>query len=231
MPQILIVDDDHAHARSVHELLAHYGLGSDVLHAGTAAIAQLQAGNYELLLLDLDIPDMSGLDVLSAMRAKNITTRTIILSGESSLDNVTPILRLGAFDFVRKPFAPDALLACINRALEQSRLERENTEISARAEASNRLHRFLVEASPDLIYVLDEQGRFRLANNQLKTVFDYDAQKLKGQPWQDLFKGRVNSDINYRFNERRTDERATTCLLYTSPSPRDQRGSRMPSSA
>lgn len=212
--RILIVDDDIAHARSVHELLGHYHLTSDVLNEGRAALGSLNTGAYELLLLDLDIPDMPGIDLLQAMRAQNITTRTIILSGESSLDNVTPILRLGAFDFIRKPFEPAALIACVNRALDQTRLERENAEITARAEASNRLHRFLVEASPDLIYVLDEQGRFRLANNQLKDVFDYDARSLKGQPWQDLFTGELDDDINFRFNERRTDMRATQQLEF-----------------
>ncbi len=213
-PTILIVDDDVAHARSVRDLLAHYGLGADTLNQGSAAIAQLQAGSYDLLLLDLDIPDMPGLDVLNAMREQDIATRTVILSGESSLDNVTPILRLGAFDFVQKPFEPAALVACVKRALEQTRLERENAEITARADASNRLHRFLIEASPDLIYVLDEHGRFRLANDQLKEIFDFDARNLKGQHWQTLFNGALQSDINYHFNERRTDERATQQLEF-----------------
>lgn len=212
MPTILIVDDDVAHARSVSALLAHYGLGANTLNQGSAAIAQLQAHHYDLLLLDLDIPDMSGLEVLNAMRAQDITTRTIILSGESSLDNVTPILRLGAFDFVRKPFEPEALVACVKRALDQTRLERENAEITARAEASNRLHRFLIEASPDLIYVLDEEGRFRLANNQLKEIFDLDAQSLKGKHWESMFTGSLQNDINHHFNERRTAERATRQL-------------------
>jgi len=157
---------------------------------------------------------MPGIEVMQSMRANNLQTRTIILSGESSLDNVTPILRLGAYDFIRKPFEPEALIACVNRALAQSRLERENAEISARADASNRLHRFLIEASPDLIYVLDEKGQFRLANNQLRDLFDYDAALLKGKPWQDLFTSELPDNIVHHFNERRTGERATHQLEF-----------------
>ena len=210
----MIVDDDIAHARSVKQLLAAYGLGADQLNSSSQTINQLQAGNYDLLLLDLDMPDMPGIDVLRAMRDNDLMTRTIILSGESSLDNVTPILRLGAFDFIRKPFEPEALIACINRALEQTRLERENAEISARADASNRLHRFLIEASPDLIYVLDEHGHFRLANNQLRDLFDYDAANLKGQRWEALFKSDLPERMTHHFNERRTGDRATHQLEF-----------------
>ncbi len=184
------------------------------MHQSTATIDELNRGQYDLLLLDLDMPDMPGIEVMQSMRANNLHTRTIILSGESSLDNVTPILRLGAYDFIRKPFEPESLIACINRALAQSRLERENAEISARADASNRLHRFLIEASPDLIYVLDEEGQFRLANNQLRDLFDYDAATLKGQPWQNLFTSELPDNIANHFNERRTGERATHQLEF-----------------
>jgi len=213
-PPILIVDDDAAHARSVQQLLAAYGLDASRLHNSTETSAELAQGNYDLLLLDLDMPEMPGIEVLQDMRANSLHTRTIILSGESSLDNVTPILRLGAYDFIRKPFEPEALVTSVKRALEQTRLERENAEISARADASNRLHRFLIEASPDLIYVLNEQGQFRLANNQLRDLFDYDASTLKGQPWQNLFANELPSTIAHHFNERRTGERATHQLEF-----------------
>ena len=208
------MDDDAAHAKSVQQLLAAHRLEAKTLNQGKATADELARGNYDLLLLDLDMPGMPGVKVLENMRANNLQTRTIILSGESSLDNVTPILRLGAYDFVRKPFEPEALIACINRALAQSRLERENAEITARADASNRLHRFLIEASPDLIYVLDEQGNFRLANNQLRDLFDYDAATLKGQPWQRLFANELPEQIAHHFNERRTGERATHQLEF-----------------
>jgi len=204
-----VVDDDPVHARSVQELLSAYRLEAKVLHKSSTTIDELAQGNYDLLLLDLDMPEMPGIEVMRNMRENQLQTRTIILSGESSLDNVTPILRLGAYDFIRKPFEPEALIACVNRALAQTRLERENAEISARADASNRLHRFLIEASPDLIYVLDEHGQFRLANNQLRDLFDYDAATLKGQPWQSLFTNEVPDTIAHHFNERRTGDRAT----------------------
>ena len=213
-PSILIVDDDVAHARSVQQLLAQYDLPARVLNQGSQVLEVLQETPFELLLLDLDIPDLPGVQVLQQMRSKGFATRTIIVSGESSITQVTPILRLGAFDYIHKPFDPEALIACVRRALDQSRLERENAEISARADASNRLHRFLIEASPDLIYVLDELGRFRLANNQLRDVFDYEANSLKGKAWQSLFTGQLLTDLTNHFNERRTGARGTHQLEF-----------------
>ena len=198
----------------MQQLLAHYGHSATTLNQSGKTTAELEQGRYELLLLDLDMPDLPGIEVMREMRASDLNTRTIILSGESSLDNITPILQLGAYDFIRKPFEPEELLACINRALAQSRLERENAEISARAEVSNRLHRFLIEASPDLIYVLDEEGNFRLANNQLQDLFNYTSSNLKGKNWRQLFAGDLPADIDHHITERRTGTRATNQLEF-----------------
>lgn len=208
-PRILIVDDDEAHATSVRDLFDAYDLTSDMLHRGAPALDLLAKGGYQLLILDLDIPDLPGIEVLTALVERSINIRTIILSGESSLDNVTPILRLGAFDYIRKPYVPAELMSSVNNALAQNRLERENEQMNLRADASNQLHRFLVEASPDLIYVLDEQGRFRLVNNQLSDVLGFQNQELRGTQWQGLFGNPTHEQLQHRFDERRRGTRAT----------------------
>ena len=180
-----------------------------MLHRGTPALDRLADQTYSLLILDLDIPDLPGIEVLTAMVERSLDIRTIILSGESSLDNVTPILRLGAYDFIRKPYVPAELMKSVNNALAQNRLERENEKMNLRAEASNQLHRFLVEASPDLIYVLDELGRFRLVNNQLRDVLGFAEHELKGTQWQRLFGESAHETLARRFDERRRGARAT----------------------
>ena len=232
---ILVVDDDARHARSVCDLLAAYDLRAEPLHDASRALDVLADGAYELLILDLNMPGVSGLDVLRALLARNLDVRTIVYSGEESLANITPILRLGAFDFVRKSATPAELLGSVRSALEQNRLQRENAAISARADRSNTLHRFLVESSPDLIYVLDSDGCFDLANNPLRDLFGADGEALRGQHWTTLFQGQVRcvpppqgvatlaenpvepaaatlegvALLRHRFDERRRGRRAT----------------------
>jgi DNA-binding NtrC family response regulator len=88
----------------------------------------------------------------------------IVVSADDVIDSAIGALRRGAYDFVRKPYQPEELLRTVDNALQRKRLERTNALISARLERSERLHRYLVDHSPDIIYTVDEEGRFTYLN-------------------------------------------------------------------
>jgi PAS domain S-box-containing protein len=213
---ILIVDDDAKHGRSVRDLLAAHNYPADVAVSGQEGLAKLQAAAatdapYQVLILDLHIPDLSGVDILRAINKHEIDVKTIVLSGERELATVTPILRLGALDYLRKPFQVEELLTSVANAIARYQLEQENRVMHREAEESSTLYEFLLNASPDLVYMLDSEGNFRFINNQLEGVFDVDYEELIGSPWQSLLAGHeaLAETLDHSFNERRTGVRAT----------------------
>lgn len=213
---ILIVDDDALHGRSVRDLLAAHKYPADVETTGRAGLqrlisAQASDNAYDVLILDLHIPDMSGVEVLTEARANGVTAKTIILSGEEELSSVAPVIALGAYDYIRKPFDPHQLINSVSNALSRSQLERENAHMQLQAEENAKLYEFLLNASPDLVYMLDAEGCFKFANERLKRIFNYSANDLLGQPWQVLFEQNpeLRTALGHQINERRAGARAT----------------------
>ncbi len=122
---------------------------------GAKGLRRIKADAIDVLILDLDMPNMSGIDVLQALGADTNGLKTIVVSGESHVEKITPILRLGAYDYLPKPYEPEQLLASVRNAVTRTRLERENRAMLDEKEATNRRDAFLINASPDLIYMLD----------------------------------------------------------------------------
>ncbi len=213
-PRILIVDDDTAHAASVRDLLSAHQYPAATISDSTTVIEALQQHDYHVLLLDLNMPGLTGLEVLDAIKSAGVNIKTIVLSGESKLSTVTPILRLGAHDYLAKPYEPQQLLTSVENALMQAQLERDNAAMSARNRADEILHQFLLNASPDLIYMLDAQGNFQFLNSRLEDVFGFAVDDLQGRPWQRLLGEELSSALRHRFDERRTGPRATRGLEF-----------------
>ncbi len=159
-----------------------------------------------------------GVDVLSAIKTHGLAVKTVVLSGESELSTIAPILKLGAYDYLRKPFQVPELITSVANALSAFQLEQENKSMQTEAASNARLYQFLLNASPDLIYMLDEHGQFRYLNHQLDSVFDADYNSLTQTDWHHLFVGRQNllDQLQHQFNEPRTCTRAsenfTACL-------------------
>ncbi len=208
-PRILILDDDAAHGTSVSVLLKANGYDADTLSSPVTAFEQLRTGRYRLLILDLNMPGITGLDVLEFLASQQLDIKTIVVSGESSVTTVTPILRLGAYDFVPKPYNPQQLITSVANAAARCKLEDENRTMAAQAEADHKLHSFLVDASPDLIYMLDPEGRFSFANHRLRDFFARSPEDVGGRLWSEVLGDKLSRELSHRFNERRTGERAT----------------------
>lgn len=205
---ILIVDDERRHAASVADLLSLHHFNCQIETDSRRTVERARDEQIDLIILDLNMPNMSGIEVLGALRESRLDVAVIVLSGEEAVSNVTPILRLGADDFMHKPFEPQQLVNSVTNSLTRRRLIAENEVLAAERRETNRLHEFMVQASPDVIYMLGPDGRFEFINQPLPDGLATTTDP-KGQPWQEVLNPELAERIAWRFNERRTGDRAT----------------------
>ncbi|MGM0553517.1 MAG: putative bifunctional diguanylate cyclase/phosphodiesterase [Pseudomonadota bacterium] len=201
VPRILVADDDPRLIDSVRGLLATQGLTIDAASGGGAAIECLRNAHYDLLLLDLCMPELDGRDVLRFMRAAELDTLTVVISGNSSVDDVAGALREGAHDYLKKPYQPEELLATVQNALQKKHLEDANREMRARLEKSERLHRLIVNNSPDIVFILDHEGRFRFVNSRVHELLGYTHQEIMGHSILDLIEPSDRDKAEYFFQQ------------------------------
>jgi DNA-binding NtrC family response regulator len=121
---ILVVDDDPAFRRALTSELERMRFAVTSASTGGEALSRLAAGEPDVVLLDLRLPDMSGLDVLKVIREQHASTDVIVLTGHGSIDTAIESIRLGAFDYVGKPCPIDELEIRIQRALERQTLRK-----------------------------------------------------------------------------------------------------------
>lgn len=208
-PRVLVVDDDVRMRESVRDLLAtqHHEC---LLAADTKqAMQMLSDHEIDLVMLDINLPGSNGFDLLRAVKQNRPGLAVIMVSGESSFENATLALREGARDFLRKPYRPDDLLHTVARVLEQRRLEQEIVRMQRQLAASEQRHRFIVNNSPDIIYMLDGEGRFNFINDRITTLLGYRPEEIIGRHYRELVHADDLEKARYAFNERRTGERAS----------------------
>ncbi|QDF98882.1 two-component system response regulator [Azoarcus sp. DD4] len=184
--RILIVDDDAALRHSLPHVLARAGRQFRECDTVAGAIAMLESEHFDLVLLDYRLPDATGLVVLDWLAEHQREEAVIMISGEDALDAAIGALRRGADDYVRKPYHVAQLQRAVESALHKAALERANRAMSQRLRTSERLHRYLVESSPDLIFTLDAEGRFSYINPRVKPLLGYERNTLMRRPFTTL---------------------------------------------
>ena len=207
--RILVVDDEATLRRALVALLQRSDRQIDSCGSVAEALAQLNTGAYDLLILDYRLPDASGLAVMDWLIGKDRHEAVIMISGERSVDATVAALRRGAIDFLLKPFPTDQLRRAVDRALDRRRQERHDRIARQRLQFSEQMHRYLVENSLDLIYTLDAEGRFRYLNRRCESLLGHPRKTLIGQHFSEIVHPEDLERACFTFNERRTGPRAT----------------------
>ncbi len=246
--EILIVDDNPRMTDSLEALLKSKGYQTVAAHTPDKAIELISSGKFELVLLDLHLPGMTGFEIIEHANGSRGNLEYIIITGDHAPDAAIAALRKGAFDYLRKPFEPEELIKRVGNALIQIQLkaDREKAETALRRahdkleetvsnrtaallksnkqlsiEIENRLkvenklraskkqYSTLVKNSPDIIYMLDEQGHFRFVGGAVETLIQFKANELVGRHYSSIFRKDDLHKVCYRFNERRTGQRST----------------------
>ncbi|MDR3411221.1 MAG: EAL domain-containing protein [Formivibrio sp.] len=179
--KLLIVDDEPRLRESVSALLRSRFSQVHTCDGGQPALSQLMAGGIDLMLLDLHLGDINGLDLLAMIRRAGIDTAVLVVSGDIAIDSAIGALRLGATDFLRKPYEPEELLHRVDMALQRRHLKLSNQEMAHQLHHSERMHRALVEASPDLIFTLDANLCFTFINDRSHDLIGYSQTDLLGR--------------------------------------------------
>ncbi len=208
--RLLLVDDDTRLRTSFRLLLAQPGREIAEADSVATALAVLQDQHFDLVLLDIGLPDGSGLDVLRWLKDHQPATSVLMVSGQREQDAAVLALRHGALDFLRKPDDLDRLTDRVEQTLQHLALRRENAEMARQVAQSERLHRFLVERSPDIVYTLDAAGRFVFVNPRIESLLGHDRQATLGLHHAEIVHEDDRALARYAFAERRSDERAST---------------------
>ncbi|BAL25089.1 EAL domain-containing protein [Azoarcus sp. KH32C] len=207
--RVLIVDDEPRIRDAYGALLAQTGREIRSCGTGREAIEQLDRLDIDVLVLDLNLPDMHGTEIMAWMEQKRLATAVVVFSADEAIESAILALRRGACEFIRKHANPEELIRTVDKALSRRQLERENALMTARLEQSERLHRFLVENSPDIIYTLDPQGKFIFLNGRIESLLGYRRDELIGMHYSVIVHPADLEQARYAFAERRVGDRAT----------------------
>jgi DNA-binding NtrC family response regulator len=126
--RILIIDDDENITKAEAEILADQGYIVDIAGTGIEAIKKTQKNHYDLMLVDIKLPDMEGIDILNKIRDTTPKIRKIIVTGYPTLQNAVAAVNRSADAYIIKPFDVEKMLATIKEQLEKQKQERNITE-------------------------------------------------------------------------------------------------------
>lgn len=114
---ILVVDDEITVCKSIRSALIQENYDIDIALSGEEALQKEKAKKYDVMIVDLMMPGISGLDLLRSIKTTNPSVRVIMVTGYPTMKNTLQAMQIGAFDFLPKPFLPADLRSLVAKAL------------------------------------------------------------------------------------------------------------------
>lgn len=199
-PRILVVDDEPRLVSALASLLRSSGYDVTEAQGGKHACELIDTLRFNLALLDLRMPEVDGFAVMAHLANQQPECGSIVISGESSFTAVSRALRRGALDYVRKPFDPEELLSTVEGAVGKQSLLKAHENIQVRLEKSEALHRYIVNSSPDIVFMLDADGRFCFVNSKIESLLGYKPAELRDKHFRHILDDRDVAKGIYALN-------------------------------
>ncbi|MFN3480428.1 MAG: sigma-54-dependent transcriptional regulator [Thermodesulfovibrionales bacterium] len=116
-PKILVIDDEEIVRVSCKKCLTPEGYDVDVAANGIEGLAMTENNRYDVILTDLKMPDMDGMEFLAKVKERHPDTKVIMITGYSTVEHAVKAMRMGAYNYIEKPFTPDALIEAVKEAI------------------------------------------------------------------------------------------------------------------
>ncbi|HEY1957651.1 MAG TPA: sigma-54 dependent transcriptional regulator [Polyangiaceae bacterium] len=152
MRRVLVVDDEENIRLVLRTLLRKHGYEVEVADSAEAALALVDSFGPDVILTDVRMPKMSGLDLLATLKAKNALATVIVMSAYGSIDLALEAIQAGAYDYVSKPFKADEVVLALRKAEERETLRRENRALKEQISQQAQFESMLAK-SPQMVEV------------------------------------------------------------------------------
>jgi len=172
--RILIVDDDEAMRDACRQVLAPEGFSLQEALSGDGALEAIRRESFALVILDLKMPGVGGIEILRRLQQESPDTAAVVITGYPSVESAVEAMKLGAADFLPKPFTPDVLRLTVRRTLRGARMARENLllrsqleegrggdyELIGQSDAMRQIHDLVLRVAPtdSTVLITGESG-------------------------------------------------------------------------
>ena len=180
-PKILVVDDEKVIRGGCREVLTQEGYEVLLAESGEQGLKMIEEEHFDIILLDLMMPGLSGFDVLSHVKRLHPDTSIIIITGYATIENSIEAMRKGAFDFIPKPFSPEQLRVVVSKAIEHT------GALKDIANEKSRMHG-LVDLLSNGVMVSDAEKKLVLANPAFMKIMGFQGKDIIGKPFTVLVK-------------------------------------------
>jgi two-component system, OmpR family, phosphate regulon sensor histidine kinase PhoR len=180
-PKILVVDDEKRVRDTCHKMLAADGFDVSRAESGDVGIQMIEKDHFDIILLDLMMPGLSGLETLARVRDMHPDTVVIVITGYATVEHSIEAMKRGAFDFLSKPFSPQDLRLVIGKAVGFIETLQDITTENSRM-------RVLINHLGDGVMACDAQKRVALANPPFLKMVGYRGEDVVGRPVTELIK-------------------------------------------
>ena len=123
--KILVVDDQQQVANTVVEIMSRAGYSATAAYGGMEAVKRFQEGDYQLVITDLKMPEVNGMDLLKTIKGIDAKVPVIVVTGYGTVKKAVEAIKIGAYDFIEKPVDRDKLELIVERALERYDLSKQ----------------------------------------------------------------------------------------------------------
>jgi PAS domain S-box-containing protein len=183
---ILIVEDDAEMRETLCDILFDKGYNVNTVGKGKEVLALAKKKKFPICLLDLRLPDISGIDVLKGLKASNPETSVIIITAFASKETAIEALRDGAYCYIEKPLNIEEVLNVIERASNAYLLLEDKKKAEEELKKNEEKYRSLVESTEDSVYLVDRNCRFLFINEKHLSRLRLSRNQYPGRPYSDF---------------------------------------------
>ncbi len=164
--KVMIVDDDSSICNLLAEVLGREGYSPIICNHPHHALALLEQESLPLAFVDLNMPDMSGLELAPKLKELDPQVEVVFMTGHGNFDSAIQAIKIGAYDYLRKPFTTNDFILCLKRFQERSALKKQ-------VKLAEERYFDLVQNTPLLIYILRRDFKIDFVNQACSALLGY----------------------------------------------------------
>jgi DNA-binding NtrC family response regulator len=176
--RLIIVEDEETLCASLKRVLSREGYAVDTANSSEAALGMLGERPYDLIITDIILPGMNGIELLRVIREKNPEQIVVVMTAYASLETAVEALRAGAYDYIVKPVMHEEIKQIVRNAIRQKTLQRENVLLKCQLERHYDIETISIYRSPLMQGIINDMKRF--SDNTAHILVTGDAGTEKG---------------------------------------------------